>query len=43
MDFKVMTYNIQHGLDYQKLVNNKERVIDLDKIIQGGKLWKNKN
>lgn len=31
MHVKVMTYNIQHGLDYLKLLN-KERFIDLDKI-----------
>lgn len=33
MALKVMTYNIQHGLDYKKLLN-KERIIDLDKIYQ---------
>lgn len=32
MNLKLMTYNIQHGLDYQKLLK-KERIIDLDKII----------
>ena len=32
MNIKIMTYNIQHGLDYKKLLN-KERVIDLDKIV----------
>ena len=31
MELKVLTYNIQHGLDYKKLLN-KERVIDLDLI-----------
>jgi len=31
MELKVLTYNIQHGLDYIKLLN-KERVINLDKI-----------
>lgn len=33
MSFKVMTYNIQHGLDYKKLIN-KERVINLDRICE---------
>ncbi len=33
MNIKIMTYNIQHGLDYKKLLN-KERIIDLDKIYQ---------
>lgn len=32
MNLKLMTYNIQHGLDYQKLLN-KERIINLEKII----------
>lgn len=32
MNLKLMTYNIQHGLDYKKLLN-KERIIDLEKII----------
>lgn len=31
MELKIFTYNIQHGLDYKKLLN-KERVIDLDLI-----------
>ncbi len=31
MELKIFTYNIQHGLDYKKLIN-KERVIDLDLI-----------
>lgn len=31
MNLKVMTYNIQHGLDYLKRLKN-ERFIDLDKI-----------
>lgn len=31
MELKVLTYNIQHGLDYKKHLN-KERVIDLDLI-----------
>lgn len=33
MEFKVLTYNIMHGLDYKKLLN-KERIIDLDKICE---------
>lgn len=33
MNIKIMTYNIQHGLDYKKLLN-KERIIDLDRICE---------
>lgn len=33
MDIKIMTFNIQHGLNFIKLLN-KERVIDLDKIVE---------
>lgn len=32
MNFRVMTFNIQHGLNFIKLLN-KERVIDLDNVI----------
>lgn len=30
---KIMTYNIQHGLDYMELINNKKRIVNFTKII----------
>lgn len=32
MNFRIMTFNIQHGLNFIKLLN-KERVIDLDSVV----------
>jgi len=33
MNLRVMTFNIQHGLNFIKLLN-KERIIDLDRVVQ---------